>query len=292
MSTGEVLSQRAISGFPLSIGTGLAFETLFEPIQTVQDPERLSPPRLDLASLDTMWINISTLFRNLVSALPTGEFAKVDIYDLVATLESEMEVIQSLFAQASEGCVPVFYYSTYDTLFAFEKKQSVKALRLRHATTDSQLYYQATWDKVLKVLEQRSDTLRHFKDALVPDRYEQAVVLTHQPYDLTKFNKFARLDLLESHTGIVKPRYQWNTKYHSVGTESLQMLPFHRRLLLIFGDRVLIRPTPMPFRMKLLNISNERKWNSLTTLEKVDLDAQISFQDPFMAAIWNSLKTL
>ena len=292
MSTGELLSLRSISGFPLSIGTGLAFETLFEPIQSVQDPERIRPPQLDLALYDTMWINVSTLFRNLVSALPTGEFAKTDVYDLVATLESEMEVIQSLFAQASETCVPLFYYCTYDSLFSYEKKQAVKALKLRHPSTDSQLYYQDTWEKVLKVLEQRSDTLRHFKDALAPDRYEKAFVLTHQPYDLTLFRKFMQLDLLESHTGIVKPRHQWNTKYHAMGTESLQMLPFHRRLLLIFGDRVLIRPMHNAFRAKLIQVSNERKWNSLTTLEKVDLDTQLSLQDPFMAAIWNSLKTL
>ncbi len=67
----NLLLQRTVSGFPLSIGTGLALESILEPVQEVYDPQRVVPEKIKLNKYDAIWFNIDTLVRNIVGSVPT-----------------------------------------------------------------------------------------------------------------------------------------------------------------------------------------------------------------------------
>lgn len=283
---GTSLHERAMSGFPLSIGTALAMETVFSPQQPVYDPQRVIPDRLDITQYQHAWVNLTTLFRNLSSSITKEVFVQTHPGEFAAVLEDEIAVIQNLFAtEGSNVCKVSFYYSTYHSLLT----RITPGLGFRLPHTEAQKYADSRLQETIKLLEKRSDTLVKFDDALTPKHHEKALVLTHQPYDLTGFKHFSSLDLLESNTGLVKPKVRWNTKYYPIPGEQMTHLPFHKKLLLALGDKVLIKPTPMSLRKQILATSVKRHWHPATTLDKVKLDLDLDIIDPYTKAVWAGL---
>jgi len=74
-------------------------------------------------------------------------------------------------------------------------------------------------------------------------------------------------DLLESHTGVLKSKYKWNTKYHPVGKQDLSHLPYNKYIHKILGDKTYVIPTKLSERTALLELS--AKWNIRTTDTRV-----------------------
>ena len=283
---GTSLAHRATSGYPLSIGTSLAFESVFSPRQPPYDPSRQIPDTVDVSQYTTCWINLMTMFRNLSSAVEKDVFLGASVPALADTLEEEIEVIQSLFSiEGKEQCKPEFYYSTYKTL----KAQNTPGLAFREPTTEGQHFYTSRLTETIALLEKRSDVYHKFNDAITPAHKERAFALTHFPYDLVSFEKFDKLDLLESNTGVLKPRARWSSKFNSIAGQSFAHLPFFRKLLLVFGDKVLIKPAALPLRKQVLETSIARNWSPATTLTKIKMDMGLDMRDPYMAAIFNSL---
>ena len=66
-------------------------------------------------------------------------------------------------------------------------------------------------------------------------------------------------------------------------------LPFTRKLLLIFGDKYLIKPYPPVLRNQILETSIQRKWTPVTTDEKISLDLSLDIRDPYMLTVINNL---
>ena len=280
------LPERAVSAFPLSIGTSLAFESIFPGRQPPFDPERKIPDKVDVSQYETCWVNLTTLFRNLVSSLDKETFLNAKPGMLAATLEEEIAVIHSLFElEGNNTCKVELYYSTYEKLL----NRKVLGLSFREPSTDAQMFFHGQLMDTLKIMDKHTDTIKKTNDALMPDKREKAFVLTHQPYDLINWNRFDRLDLLESNTGVLKPRSLWNTKYYKMSGQSFAHLPFHRKLLLIFGDNNLIKPMSMILRKEILDISISHNWTALSTIEKVNLDCQLTIKDPFTLSILHSL---
>ena len=60
------------------------------------------------------------------------------------------------------------------------------------------------------------------------------------------------------------------------------------RLLLAFGDKVLIKPGPLPLRRQLLETSVKRHWLPVTTEAKVMMDLELDVRDPYMLSIFRS----
>lgn len=285
---GISIANRMVSGFPLSIGTALAMESLFTPIQRPYDPERKIPQKVDLGQYSQCLINLKTLYRNLAGSMEKMVFSTADPGDILATLIEEIGIINDLFMQEGKGCVPVFYYSTHDDLKSRVKRNSYVSVRLREAKTESQLYYERQYEHCLKAINERTDTLVHYKDHVTGDKYPDAVILTHEPWDLIGFRDFRTLDLLESNTGVLKQRDQWWTKLHPFGSQKLDHIPFHKKTLLVFGDKSTIHPGHLSMRQAVYDVSTRRNWTSVTTLEKVNLDLQTCILDPALAAILKS----
>jgi hypothetical protein len=285
------LFERTISSFPISIGTSLALESVFNPRIEVYDKTREIPLKINLDSYKNIYINVSTLFRNLSGSVNKDVFNNSSEYDLLETLEFEMDTINSLFINEGFNKVkPIYYVCNYSTLF---KTLHKKKVLLRSDNTPNQIYYSNRLNSCIKLLKSSHSNFLSASNIL---DYEiktkervNALIMTHQPYDLLSYTNFNKLDLLESHTGLLKSRNLWYTKYMGMTSENMSILPFNRKLLYVFGDKTLIHPSNIRLRKLILEIANKYNWTSMTTLDKINLDLEMGVREPF---VLKYLKTL
>lgn len=253
----EHIVNRPFSGFPVSIATGLALETLFTPIQAVVDETRVVENLADLSTYNLYIFNTSTLLRNLVNSLPGKELfliAKKDIYD--ALLE-EIEFLTNFFA--SNNLDVKFYTHTYKYV-----KDNYPD-KLRKTTTDKQLYIDSINSYCLDRLRKQDDVTVFHKNISF-QKEDRALLFTHVPFDLISYPNFSKLDLLESHTGKIKSRKDWWSKYYPLpGDRDMSFLPFMEYLLTVFGDHVMFTPAPLKERVELFESMKKKGVNPLTT---------------------------
>ena len=190
-----------------------------------------------------------------------------------------MDVINGLFINEGKNlCKPVYYYCTRKGLVnKFDKN-----VKLREDKTEGQKYYTFKYNKTLELLEKETDEIRKFDYELKPTTRVKAMILTHVPYDLLSYKNFNELDLLESNTGRLKKKYQWNSKYYPVGDEDLSIIPFNRKFLLIFGDKTLVHAMDMRLRKQIVDIAKKRNWTALSTEDKVMLDISLDLRELFV----------
>lgn len=276
MQSADPLSGRVLSAFPLSVGTSLAFESIFQTTSPSIDPERVIPQFINIADYQEFWINLSTLFRNLMGALPKQDAAMVGAPDLAASLMQEMEFIQSLAKNEGGGTTKViFYVCEYKKLM----NKASQYVKLKGDDTVNQKIYAALRDNAIKIVldtMHQSDTLRVYDSEIgkapkgphvVSPLKKTALIISHIAWDLTSYKNFITLDLLESHTGVLKKRAQWYTKY--TGGKELQMIPFMEGFFSVFGDSEHFRPMDIRLRKDIVELANENRWTQLTTREKV-----------------------
>ena len=111
--------------------------------------------------------------------------------------------------------------------------------------------------------------------------------MTHQAHDLLSYSKFKRLDLLESHTGKLKKKNLWYTKYNN-GSE-LGMMPFDRVLIQIFGDSDLFHPMTLQLRNEIIALAKAKHWTFATTKDKINADIR-TLKNQYAAFIVDTLK--
>lgn len=255
----EKLKLRSMSGFPVSIGTSLALETLFTPVQAVYDSTRKVPERINLDDYNNYIFNISTLLRNLINSVSSNDILTISKKDILDTLLDEITYLTEFFH--SEGLTINFYTNNY----AFVKQTYEKSGNLRKATTDKQMAFDNIVKYCLDFIS-KQDEVYQFSNAIHYNREDQALIFTHVPWDLLSYSKFVKLDLLESHTGLIKSRRLWNTKYYPIPQHDMSFLPFMEKLLVTFGDHVMFKPAPIKERINLWNAMKKKpNINPLTT---------------------------
>lgn len=266
------LAERAMSSFALSIGTALAFESLFKGDQPPYDPQRPIPQHVDIRKYDELWINLGTLVRNIHSSVPTAMQAGLMAVDLYVTLESEVDIIRSLVTDGSHGRAKAVFYTTDDKRLAARHPHANPRLD----TTAKQRDYTALKDLVLAEFHKRHSHIPGvltFHEKLTPPHARKALILSHDAYDLLSWSAFEELDLLESHTGLLKKRPQWYTKYSN--GKDLMRIPFNSCFMQVFGDNVHFHPFPAKDRNLLKQIADERGWTALTTRDRLVLSFQL-----------------
>lgn len=275
----DKLANRAMSSFPISIGTSLALESIFNPMMSPYDPNREIPNRVELKNYQSMFFNLSTMFRNLQGSMDKDTFLDSDPKELLDVLQYEIDVIKELFNIEGNGITkPEFYICTYETYYTKAKYQNVQ---FRKDITDFQKIYTFKLTTTLNELLKNNKEFKKF-DIYVTSNDKNALILSHMPCDLLSHKNFNRLDLLESHTGKLKHRYQWSTKYLPTTVGDLTNFPFMRKFLMVFGDKILIKPADIRLRKQLVEIANKRRWTPMTTLEKVNLDLELDIKEPFI----------
>lgn len=274
------------SGFPLSMGTGLAFESLFPTREAPYDPERVPPSHARPGDFDTAYFNLTTLIRNIMAAVDKTEYAGATPERVISVLLSEVDTIQNLFQIEGGGvCKPVFYYCEYRKL----KGMKSEHINLREPSTENQKFYHNLVEGTLKKISRLTDSVIIYPDAVEPKGVERSLIMTHLPYDLISVDKFSGLELLESNTGVIKPRVRWNTKYTPIAGEDLSIIPFCRKMLLVFGDKNMIQPFPIKARKSILKVAKRFNWTGLSTIDRVNTTLTMGLNDPYFLSVLNTL---
>lgn len=262
----EPMTHRAMSSFALSIGTALAFESLFKGDRPAYDPTRVVPQQLNILDYEQIWINLATLVRNIHSSVPSAEANSLMAVDIFMTLEQEFDTLRQLIDENSQGRCRAIFYVTDDSKLPDKHRHA----KFRKDTTDRQLAQaavrQAVIDEFLKRHSHIPGLMTYYEQLMPPSRVK-ALILTHDAYDLLSRPNFSDLHLLESHTGLLKKHTQWYTKYSEGKT--LMRIPFNSTFMQIFGDSVHFHPFPFKDRALIRQMADERNWTTLTTTERV-----------------------
>ncbi len=272
------LEERALGQFPLSVATSLALESVCGIHPDHSFPE---PPINDYREF---WINVKTLFRNLVGALEKGDSQSALPVPMAETLIEEMETIKQIVAEYSSGrCAVVFYISNYEGM---EKKYPRATLRMDN--TQKQKFMTATYVKVIEALNKihPEHGILLFKLKLEPKKFPRALILTHIAYDLVSYPGFEKLTLVESHTGAIKDRDRWYTKYYN-GRE-IPNIPFREDLLQVFGDSETFRPMAPAVKKDMIDLATKFRWSSITTRDKILFSIE-TLTNPYLRELIKSL---
>jgi hypothetical protein len=266
------LAERAMSSFALSIGTALAFESLFKGDRPPYDPQRVIPEHIDIKKYDEVWVNLGTLVRNIYSSVSTAQQAELQGVDLYVTMESEIDIIRSLIDDGSMHKARVIFYVTDDARLHARHPHG----KIRHDTTDKQRMYTALRQVVLKEYLKRHHNIPGiyaFHEKLTPEHKRKALILTHDAYDLLSWPAFSELHLLESHTGLLKKRHQWYTKY--TNGKELMRIPFNSCFMQVFGDSVHFHPFGIKDRLHVKELADRMEWTPLTTRDRLVLSFEL-----------------
>lgn len=277
MANPHAVLDREFGQFPLSIATSLALEGA-----TGIYPERETGIN-ELPKYPQLWINLRTLFRNMHGSIPREDLTSIAAEQYAQALFDEMERLVEIVSEKSNGASKVvFYVSNYKDM----EKQYPHAL-LRKPKTDRQLGYddaqKKSVTKLLEMLEKRGGMdVRVFDRKIRNSEHLRALIITHYSFDLVAHNQFSELDLLESHTGVIKPRSQWYTKF--IDGKTLPMIPFGETMLQIFGDSETFHPWPSKVRREIIELAEKHRWTQLTTRDKLSYNFEM-LKDPFLKAV-------
>ncbi len=278
------LDGRAVGQYSISIATSLALEGAMD-IYPDRPKVYKRPP---LPEYSELWINLKTLFRNVYGAIETSQRPQMSKLDYTTLLLSDMAVLDGLVPELTQRRTTVVFYScNYMKL----KNEFPKAI-LRADNTDLQkAYTRLEADVLTEVL--KNDSHLQFKiltfDVLikvpVESRSKKVLMLTNLVTDLLSRYDFGTLDLLESHTGIIKKPPMWYTKLH--GGTKLTRIPFDRMTMQMFGDASnpgLFRPHDISLRNLVLEIAEKFRWNNTTTKDRIIMSVK-SFRNPSLETL-------
>lgn len=263
--------ERKVSGFQLSISTGMAMETLFNLRGPAYDKDRTPPPKVSLSDYQAVYINIDTLLRNIINAATYSDARQLRPDMVGEALCEEIELIQNLCTIEGRGSIlPVFY----DTSYASFYRAKTPEYQLRLPTTEKQIAWFRALEGGKQFCIQKGYPVTAFGETGIrPTKPNQkALIMSHVAPDLLSYRNFDSLELLESHTGKIKTRRQWNTKYSPMGSEKFENMPWCKPLLCWLGDQHVLSPLSITIRKKIFDLSKLRRWTPMTESATVHND--------------------
>lgn len=277
------MANRTMGHFPLSIATSLALEGLYN-IHPTKQKERVIPANKG----KQIWFNIRTLFRNIYGSLVSEEANESKAREYVETIIYEIEMIEDILNDQAPSLKAFFYLPSYESL-AKEYKNG----ELRQPKTPNQIFKHNLEQAVYKSLfdhftNQPKSNVRITDLSIKSDIKVDSFVVTHYPVDLLNLENFGSVYLLESHTGILKEKGEWNSKLSGSGNERI---PFNKAMLLFFGDSGnMFAPQPLKARKRLQDIASRNKWNPFTTKDRILFTIKQSMEgqlESVLKALWN-----
>jgi len=260
----DYILDRTTTATGVSIGTGLALETLFD--VELFDAGREVPKRVDPASYDINMYNVYTLFRNVLSSI---KFKDKDhlVHDREVKLEllNDMHNLISLYEGVDTELL--FYLPKYDQLYKRMNKHK-KGVYSPYST-------HTMMRAALASLEFPGNVVKGSSTGYLPATSKKVLLLTHFTVDLLGgLTNTRNLELLESHTGVVKNNLLWYTKYKKLGKRDMGIYPFNKRLLYLLGDSTVVAPLPLIERRALYDTTATLGWDQTTPAERINKHAK------------------
>lgn len=211
------MTERTKGTLPISVGTALAIEAL---------------PSVPMHRYGALLINLRTIIRNARQAyddyVPT-------VKELTqATKEDIVGIAEAIVAMKIKTVLELkFYYPSYLSLPKLFPMAKLKNVMLDGNDNQKKL---ARLDKeVAENILKEFGTAINKVDSRIPEFTQEALIITNHPVDLVLTNSYARLNLLESHTGAIKNYTLFYTKL--TGSDKFNNIPFNKMTIQIFGDK-------------------------------------------------------
>lgn len=245
--------------YPVNIPTSLALESLMG-----IHPERKwpKPPHLNY---DEYWLNARTLYRNIVSSYPADVNTILTPAVIAELMDDEWNAIKNVLSIHSR-LKPTLYLCNYKAIYARYKHHSI----FKSDTTERMKEERKRMEKAIDLFldEHGREYIEMFDTDIHPHHKDGRFIMqTHIAFDLISYRHFEDLDLLESHTGAIKNRSLWYTKYNN--GKDLSMLPFTQYFLRIFGDKEFFSPKDSALRKAIVEVAQKYGWGPLTNDARV-----------------------
>ena len=117
-----------------------------------------------------------------------------------------------------------------------------------------------------EIIKNEKDLIHLYPLKITDKQPAKTLMLTNFAYDLTSKVE-GQIYLLESHTGAIKDKSKWYTKYYN--GKDLATIPFNEALLPIFGDSQLFSPVGGAYRRAIVELSQKYNWSFATSKDKV-----------------------
>lgn len=231
---------------PISVGTALAIEAL---------------TKAPMYRFHSFLINLRTIVRNARQAydqyIPKhAELFQACKEDIVGMMEfiSEMKL-------RSELDIKLYYpsYKRLPQLFPLAKLKNVA----KEGTEKQKSIAQLDQGVIDKLLDEFGQSIARV-DSVVPVFAGQALILTSHPVDLVTTDSYARLNLLESHTGTIKNYTLFYTKL--TGSDKLTNIPMSKLTIQIFGDNSInFYSQPIGVKNELKQLADAAHWSTAST---------------------------
>lgn len=295
MLSATTIASRATSAFAVSVGTSLGLESIFQSDQPSIDPTREIPQKVNILDYQEFFINVSTLFRNMMGSLPKEGAQGVISPDLKDALINEIAYIKALVDFHSSGKTNVVFY-----VCNYKKIESMQSnfITIRQDNTVNQKIYRALHNQAIagvikeigagddfRIYDSEVNVVPLGKPSIVPFK-GKGLIMTHYAWDLGSYNKFTTLDLIESHSGKLKKRSEFYTKYYH--GKDLPNIPFYKSMIPIWGDNEHFSPVHMKVRKAILEVAKQNNWTQLTTMAKIK-DNLNNIKDKYLAEVITSI---
>ena len=261
----SILANRAMSSYTLSIGTALAMESIDMGPSKPYDEARVIPNKVDINKYEVVYINLMTLYRNIIGSVNKQDADKLMVSDLVSVLEDEVNIIRDIFSVMADNRIEViFYCSKYHNLKAIYPNSNI-----RGDNTEKQIQYTMLMQQVINeyMKNNTNASCKLFENKIITTKPQKCLMITHYAYDLLSYNSFTLLDLLETHTGILKNKSMFYTKL--LNGKDLVRIPFNEITLQIFGDKEMFIPMPMKVKTLVLGLAEKYNWTQVTTKDRI-----------------------
>lgn len=255
-----LLYNRAIGEtLPVSIGTAL-----------IVDGPKADPSRWNQVVL----INLLTLSRNIIQSVPAASQFDLRSDDVTEVVLTEMDILRQSLNTYSPGVQVEFYLPDYKLIYIDFPMAKPRLFN----TKNKQFVQQMMLDvraKLEELIEEENKKRDERKQEPLPIRImrgwkldkdkRKTTILTSFPTDLLSQYQFPALTLLESHTGAVKSRREWNTKLNWHKKEDIVNMPFMKFTLQVFGDDVFFIQQNLKVKQWVVDMSKRDRWTPITT---------------------------
>lgn len=259
-------NERVVGDTNLSIGTHLAMESIFFNKIKLYDENREIPNKIDISKYSLHMFNILTLLRNVLNSFVYND--KIEILskntEIKSILLDEIFTLDHIYKMFDFKAI--IYFPNY--------KVPIKSMNVnREYPNNNQWTMYTLLSKYIENLLKDEEIKHYIKvtDHILPKVNDVKPFILTTSYSLDYLNK-GKYDLLESHTGVLKSRDKFGSKYHSIGKLDLDSLPMIEELYFILGDSSLVRPLDLKTRRLVHQLSIEKKWTYRTTGDKVKYD--------------------
>lgn len=277
------ISKRVTSSFGISIGTGLSLESLFKPTHPRYDEQRPIPEKVKLENYNVFAVNLMSIARNIVDSCSqiSNDFLEVlKCKEFEDTICEEVNIIEGLmFGMNTKLMV---YLPDYDYISNSLNKGKIDTFT-KVAAKNLQIYRTLSKMQFSKL---GVKLIRGNKLYKLPFRASDKILM-YTTYSSDLLNPY-NIKLLESHTGVVVDKENFNKRYKKLGDKPFNMLPFDEVLLYLLGDTVtsMLCTHGEKVRKLIYKKATEKNWTPKTSIltivgelkkEKEIMDAMRNF---------------